>query len=153
MTPAAKKTDTGGFTAEEKAAMKERAAELRAQKGGRKKEADLQALLDTIAAMPPADQEVAAGLHTLITETAPQLDPRTWYGMPAYARDGQVLVFLQPADKFGTRYCTLGFNDNARLDDGDMWPTGFAVTRLTPAVRQRISELVRTAVVQVPERD
>jgi uncharacterized protein YdhG (YjbR/CyaY superfamily) len=146
MAPATEQDSSGGFTAEEKAAMKERAAELRAQKGGRKKEADLQTLLDKIAEMPPADQEVAAGLHTLVTETAPELEPRTWYGMPAYARNGKVLLFLQPAEKFGTRYCTLGFNDNAQLDDGDMWPTGYAVTQLTPAVRERVAALVTRAV-------
>jgi uncharacterized protein YdhG (YjbR/CyaY superfamily) len=146
MAPRTQDETSGGFTAEERAAMKERAAELRAQKGGRKKEAELQGLLDKIAEMPEGDQEVAAGLHTLVTEVAPQLQPRTWYGMPAYARDGAVLLFLQPAEKFGTRYCTLGFNDGARLDDGDMWPTGFAVTRLTPAVRETITALVRKAV-------
>lgn len=139
-------TRTDGFTAEERAAMKERAAELRAQKGGRKKEANLTALLEKVAELPPAEQEIAAAVHTLVTELAPQLEARTYYGMPAWAEDGSVLLFVQPASKFGTRYSTLGFNDNARLDDGELWPTSFAVPALTPAVQDRIAELVRRAV-------
>lgn len=136
---------TDGFTAQERAAMKERAAELRAQKGGKKKEANLQALLDKVAELPPADQKIAAGVHALVTELAPELEARTWYGMPAWARDGDILLFVQPAEKFGTRYSTIGFNDNAQLDDGQMWPTGFAVTTFSPAVRERVAELVRRA--------
>jgi len=142
MTSTQTTTESDGFTPEERAAMKERAAELRAEKGGKKKEAGLQALLEKIAEMPKADQEIAAGLHTLVSEIAPELEPKTWYGMPAYARDGAVLLFMQPADKFGSRYSTIGFNDNAKLDEGDLWPTGFAVTTFTPAVRKRIAELV-----------
>jgi uncharacterized protein YdhG (YjbR/CyaY superfamily) len=138
--------ETDGFTDRERAAMKERAAELRASKGGRKKEADLQAVLDAIAAMPPEDQAIAAGLHTLITRTAPGLAARTWYGMPAYAKDGKVLVFVQTAAKFETRYCTLGFNDGASLDDGDLWPVGYAVAALTPEVTRKVEDLVRRAV-------
>lgn len=125
--------------------MKERAAELRAQKGGKKKEANLQALLDKIAELPPADRQIAAGVHALVTELAPELEARTWYGMPAWARDGDILLFVQPAAKFGTRYSTIGFNDNARLDDGPMWPTGFAVTTFSPEVRDRVAGLVRRA--------
>lgn len=139
-------TTDDGFSAEERAAMKERAAELRAQKGGRKKEADLRNLLDKIAELPPGDREIAATVHVLVTEIAPELDARTYYGMPAWAKDGNVLVFVQPATKFGTRYATLGFNDNAQLDDGEMWPNSFAVPAMTDGVRQRVAGLIRRAV-------
>ena len=140
-------TRTGGFTAEERAAMKDRAAELRAQKGGRKKEANLEALLDKIAELPPAEQEIAATVHTLVTEIAPGLEARTYYGMPAYANaEGKIVVFIQAAGKFKTRYATIGFEDRAALDDGDLWPIGFAVRSWTPAVAQRVTELVRKAV-------
>jgi uncharacterized protein YdhG (YjbR/CyaY superfamily) len=139
-------TTTDTFTAEERAAMKERAAELRARKGGRKKEADLNALLQKIEELPPGDREIAAAVHTLVTELAPELDGRTYYGMPAWAKDGNVLLFVQPASKFGTRYATLGFNDNAQLDDGEMWPTAYAVPAMTDGVREKVAALVRRAV-------
>ena len=154
-----KKTDrageTDGFTAEERAAMKERAEELRAQKGrtkGRTKgaakaAAELQDVLDAIAKLPDdADRALAERLHVVITEAAPQLAPKTWYGMPAYALDGKVLVFVQPASKFDTRYTTLGFNDTAQFDDGAMWPASFAVTSLGPAEQKAITELVQRAI-------
>lgn len=135
------------FTAEERAAMKERAKELRAaSKRGKDREADLAALLEKIAEMPPADRAMAERLHAIITEAAPALAPKLWYGMPAYAKDGKVLCFFQGADKFKTRYATFGFNDVALLDDGTMWPTAYALTALTPADEQAIAALVRKAV-------
>lgn len=144
-------TSNDGFTADEKAAMKERAAELRMQakraKGAAKAEAELQDVLDAIAKLPDdADRALAQQLHDLIVAVAPQLAPRTWYGMPAYALDGKVLCFLQPASKFDTRYLTLGFNDTAKLDDGAMWPASFAVTTVGAAEKKAITELVHRAV-------
>ena len=143
--------DTDGFTDEERAAMKERAAELRAQKGrtkgAAKAAAELQDVLDAIAKLPDdEDRALAERLHVVITEAAPQLAPKTWYGMPAYAIDGKVLVFVQPASKFDTRYTTVGFNDNAKLDEGQMWPASFAVLSLGAAEQKRLTELVRRAV-------
>jgi uncharacterized protein YdhG (YjbR/CyaY superfamily) len=137
-----------GFTAEERAAMKERAAELRAEgKKGAKKADGLQALLDRIAQMAPDDRALAERVHVVVTEHAPGLTPKTWYGMPAYANeDGKVVVFFQDAGKFDYRYSTLGFQDAANLDDGDMWPASFALQKWSPAVEQRVAELVRTAV-------
>ncbi|MGY1606154.1 iron chaperone [Geodermatophilus sp. SYSU D00700] len=136
-----------GFTAEERAAMRQRAAELRAE--GRKgvKRADgLQAALDAIAAMAPEDRALAERVHVVVTTTAPQLAPRTWYGMPAYAdADGKVVVFFQDAAKFKARYATLGFNDTATLDDGDLWPTSFALRAWSPEVEERVVALVRAA--------
>lgn len=132
-----------GFSAEEKAAMKERAAEVRKAK----KSADpAKDLLDKIAELPDEDRVIAERIHALVTELAPSLKPRTWYGMPAYAKDGKVLVFLQPASKFSTRYSTLGFNDVAALDDGTMWPASFAITELTDEDEKRIAELIVRAV-------
>ena len=139
------KDHAGGFSQAEREAMKARAEELRAEKGGRKKATDLEKLLEAIEEMPEEDRAIAAGLHTLVSRTAPELDGRTWYGMPAWARGGEILLFLQPSGKFGTRYSTVGFNDGAALDDGEMWPTSFAVTRLTPAVEERITGLLRRA--------
>jgi uncharacterized protein YdhG (YjbR/CyaY superfamily) len=137
-----------GFTAEERAAMKQRAAELRAEgKKGAKKADGLQALLDRIAQMAPDDRALAERVHVVVTEHAPDLTPKTWYGMPAYANeDGKVVVFFQDAGKFDYRYSTLGFQDAANLDDGDMWPASFALQKWSPAVEQRVAELVRTAV-------
>ena len=139
------KDQAGGFSQTEREAMKARAEELRAEKGGRKKAKDLEALLAAIEEMPEEDRAIAAGLHTLVSRTAPGLDGRTWYGMPSWAKDGEILLFMQPSGKFGTRYSTVGFNDGAALDDGEMWPTAFAVTRLTPAVEERITGLLRRA--------
>ena len=140
-------TTSGGFTAAERAAMKERAAELRVEgKKGAKKADGLQAVLDRIADMAPEDRALAERVHVVVTATAPALTPKTWYGMPAYANaDGKVVVFFQDAGKFGSRYSTLGFNDAATLDDGDFWPTSYALTRWTAAVEERITALVLAA--------
>lgn len=136
--------DETTFTAEERAAMKERAKELKSAKS---KKADPRAeLLAKIAELPEGDRGMAARIHDLNTETAPELAPRVWYGMPAYYKDGKNIVFFQPSSKFGVRYSTLGFETSAALDDGDMWSTAFAVQKLTPAVEARIVELVKTAV-------
>ena len=137
-----------GFTAEERAAMKERAAELRAEgKKGAKKADDLQAVLDRIAQMAPEDRELAERVHMTITSAAPELSPKTWYGMPAYANAaGKIVVFFQDAGKFKYRYSTVGFQEAANLDDGDMWPASFALVRWSPEVEKKLAELVRTAV-------
>jgi uncharacterized protein YdhG (YjbR/CyaY superfamily) len=138
-----------GFTDEERAAIKERAQEVKAAKsrGRRAGKADEEsALLAKIAEMPEPDRVMAERLHTLITASAPALTPRLWYGMPAYAKDGKVVCFFQGAYKFKSRYATLGFDDSANLDDGEMWPTAFALTGLTPAVEERIGALVKKAV-------
>ncbi len=134
---------SGGFTAEEKAAMRERARELKAQGAGVDGERDVLARIDE---MPEPDRGMARRLHALIKASAPGLAPRTWYGMPAYAKDGKVLCFFQGAAKFKTRYCSLGFSDAAKLDDGPMWPTAFALRELTAAEEARIRALVRQAV-------
>ena len=141
------KTQSDGFTAEERAAMKERAAELRAEgKKGAKKADGLQALLDRIAQMAPDDRALAERVHVAITATAPELTPKTWYGMPAYANeDGKVVVFFQDSGKFGYRYSTLGFQDAAHLDDGDLWPVAYALLQWSPAVEKRVVELVEAA--------
>lgn len=145
-----KKTSEGvGFTDAEKAAMKQRASELKeekAKKTGRSKRDPLQDALDAIAGMEPADRAVAERLHEVITTAAPSLQPKTWYGFPSYAKDGKVLVFYQPAAKFGTRYGSLGFNDVAQLDDGNMWPTAYAITKLTKVMEKDIAALVKRAV-------
>ena len=132
---------TGKFTAEERAAMKERARELKAGAGDGEDE-----VLAKIAEMPKADRELAEKVHALIKDTAPDLSPRTWYGMPAYAKDGTVLCHFQSAQKFKSRYATLGFSAKANLDEGDMWPTGFALKGMTPAVEKKIRALVKKAV-------
>jgi uncharacterized protein YdhG (YjbR/CyaY superfamily) len=140
--------ETDGFTAEERAAMKQRAAELRAEgKKGSKKADGLQAVLDAIAAMVPEDRELAERVHVAVTTNAPGLSPKTWYGMPAYANaDGKVVVFFQDAGKFKARYATLGFNDTANLDDGDFWPTSFALKGWSPEVEKNVVELVKAAI-------
>jgi uncharacterized protein YdhG (YjbR/CyaY superfamily) len=138
-----------GFTAEERGAMKERARELKAgaRRGARgKKEDEESALLAKIAEMGDSDRAMAERLHAVITASAPGLAPKLWYGMPAYAKDGKVVCFFQTAQKFHSRYATLGFNDAANLDDGAMWPTAFALTELTAADEARIEELERRAV-------
>ncbi|MFI6872524.1 iron chaperone [Streptomyces sp. NPDC050400] len=136
-----------GFTAEERAAMKEHAAELKsAARRQRGAKADPEAeVLAKIAEMPEADRVLAERVHALVRAAAPHLTPKTWYGMPAYAKDGKVLCFFQSAAKFRSRYATFGFNDVAALDDGTMWPTAFALTELTAAAEARISELVERA--------
>jgi uncharacterized protein YdhG (YjbR/CyaY superfamily) len=135
------------WTAEERAAMKERSRELKAAKGrGPAGEADQESeLLAKIAEMQGPDREMAERVHAVITASVPKLAPRLWYGMPAYAKDGKVVCFFQPAQKFKARYATLGFNDPANLDDGEMWPTSYALPGLTPAVEKRIGELVKRA--------
>lgn len=130
-----------GFTADERAAMKERAKEVRSSKG-RGKTDPLADLLAKIAELPDDDRALAESVHAIVTEVAPSLSPKTWYGMPAWARDGNVVVFVQPASKFKARYATLGFNDGAHLDDGELWATSFAVTKVTPAVEATIRDLV-----------
>lgn len=133
---------SNGFTAEERAAMKERAQELRR---GDKADGE-SALLAKIAEMPEPDRGMAKRLHAIITASAPALSPRTWYGMPAYAKEGKVVCFFQSAAKFKARYATFGFTDQANLDDGVMWPTSFALTKLTPAEERKIAALVKKAV-------
>lgn len=142
------KTESDGFTAEERAAMKERAAELRAEgKKGAKKADGLQAVLDRIAEMAPEDRALAERVHMTVTATAPELLPKTWYGMPAYANaDGKVVVFFQDSGKFNYRYSTLGFQDAANLDDGDLWPVSYALQKWSPAVEKRVVELVKAAI-------
>ena len=142
------KTGSDGFTAEERAAMKERAAELRAEgKKGAKKADGLQAVLDRIAEMAPDDRTLAERVHMTVTATAPELSPKTWYGMPAYANaDGKVVVFFQDSGKFNYRYSTLGFQDAAHLDDGDLWPVSYALQRWSPKVEKKIVELVKAAI-------
>jgi uncharacterized protein YdhG (YjbR/CyaY superfamily) len=137
-----------GFTAEERAAVKERAKELKAagRRGPRAGKADGESdLLAKIAEMPESDRVMAERLHAIIKATAPGLLPRTWYGMPAYAKDGNVVCFFQSAQKFNSRYATFGFSDKANLDEGAMWPTAFALTELTAADESRIGALVRKA--------
>ena len=128
--------------------MKERAAELRAEgKKGAKKADGLQAVLDSIAAMNPEDRALAERVHVTVTTTAPELLPKTWYGMPAYANaDGKVVVFFQNAGKFDYRYSTLGFQDAAHLDDGDMWATSYALTKWSPSVEKKVADLVTAAI-------
>jgi len=142
-------TSTGktskGFSDEERAAMKERAQELKAEARGGKADGE-GAVLAKIAEMPEPDRAMAKRLHAIIRASAPALSPRTWYGMPAYARDGKVVCFFQSAHKFKARYATLGFSDAATLDEGAMWPTAFALTKLTAAEEARIAALVKKAV-------
>src|SRR4051812_45477410 len=139
---------TAGFSAAERAAMKQRAEELRAEgRSGAKKAEGLQALLDSIAKMAPADRAIAERVHVTVSTTAPDLAPRTWYGMPAYTNaEGKVVLSFKNAGKFGQRYSTLEFQDSAHLDDGDLWPVGFALLRWSPEVEDRIAALVRAAV-------
>jgi uncharacterized protein YdhG (YjbR/CyaY superfamily) len=142
------KTKSDGFTAEERAAMKERAAELRAEgKKGAKRADGLQAVLDRIAEMAPDDRALAERVHVTVTATAPALSPKTWYGMPAYAdADGKVVVFFQDSGKFNYRYSTLGFQEAANLDDGDIWPVSYALQKWSPAVEKKVVALVNAAV-------
>ena len=141
------KTGSGGFSADERDAMKNRAAELRAEgKKGAKKADGLQALLESIAKMGPEDRTLAERVHVTVTATAPELSPKTWYGMPAYANaDDKVVVFFQDAGKFNYRYATLGFQDQANLDDGDLWPVVFALKKWSPVVEKKVAQLVKTA--------
>jgi uncharacterized protein YdhG (YjbR/CyaY superfamily) len=137
-----------GFSKEERAAMKQRAAELRAEgKKGAKKADGLQDVLDAIAKMAPGDRQLAERLHATVTATAPGLTPKTWYGMPAYANeDGKVVLFYQDSGKFKYRYSTLGFQEAANLDDGDLWPVAYALQKWSPAAEKKVVELVKAAV-------
>ncbi len=141
-------TGSGGFSAAERAAMKDRAAELRAEgKKGAKRADDLQALLNAIAKMAPEDRALAERVHITVTANGPELSPKTWYGMPAYAdAAGKIVVCFKNSGKFGTRYSTLEFQDAARLDDGAIWPVSYAFRTWDSAVEEKISELVQTAV-------
>lgn len=146
-----------GFTEEERDAMKERARELKAEaargaRGGKKKDDGKSDLLEKIAKMAGTDRTMAERVHAIVKASAPDLSPRTWYGMPAYARDGKVVCFFQSAQKFKARYATLGFSDHANLDDGAMWPTSFALKELTAAEEGRIAALVKKAVSNVSRR-
>jgi uncharacterized protein YdhG (YjbR/CyaY superfamily) len=134
---------SAGFTAEERAAMRERAREIKAQ--GEKADGERD-LLAKIAEMPPADRAIAERVHSIVTAAAPGLVPKTWYGMPAYAKDGKIVCFFKSADKFKSRYATLGFEEAANLDDGPMWPTSFALKELTAACETKIRALVKQAV-------
>jgi uncharacterized protein YdhG (YjbR/CyaY superfamily) len=146
--PVTQRRSPSGWTDEERAAMKEHAAEIKRAggKGAAKAAEEAQACLDKIAEMPEADRSLAERIHAIVTGTAPSLTVRTYYGMPAYAKDGKVLCWFKAADKFKTRYATMGFSDLADLDEGNMWPTEYAVTALTKADEQRIRDLVRRAV-------
>jgi uncharacterized protein YdhG (YjbR/CyaY superfamily) len=140
---AASDKKSSGFTAEEKAAMKERARELKAEAAGAAGEKDV---LAKIAEMPKSDRVMAERFHAIVKANAPGLVPRAWYGMPAYTKDGKVVCFFQSADKFKARYATFGFNDTANLDQGAMWPTSFALKELTAADEKKIAALVKKAV-------
>lgn len=138
---------TAGLSKEEREAVKQRAAELRAQaKAGKNRAAGEQAVREAIEAMPHEDKVLAEGIHRIVSEVAPQLVPKTWYGFPSYANeDGKVVVFFKAASKFTSRYATLGFEESAQLDDGDMWVTSFAVLALTPETEKKIAEHIRKA--------
>ena len=145
----AERKPTKGFTNEERAAMRERAKELKtaARRGPRGGKADGESdVLEKIAEMPKSDRAIAERLHALIKATAPGISPRTWYGMPAYAKDGKVVCFFQSAHKFKSRYATFGFSDTANLDKGAMWPTSFALKELSAAEERKIAALVKKAV-------
>ena len=144
--PTATAKKTKGFTAQERVAMKERAKELKAEARANKDRAEGESdALEKIGAMPEPDRTMAQRLHAIVKASAPGLSPKTWYGMPAYARDGKVVCFFQSAEKFATRYATLGFSDEAHLDEGAMWPTAFALKELTPTEQTTIGALVKRA--------
>lgn len=137
-----------GFSADERAAMKQRAAELRSTKGVKgaaKKEKEAEACLAAIEALTGLDRQIAERFHVVVTEEAPDLDHKTWYGFPSYARDGKVITFLQPASKFDTRYTSIGFNEDANLDDGALWATSFAIVEWTDGAEEKLRDLVRKA--------
>ena len=144
-----KRTDSPatGFTDEEKAAARELVRERKRQaRQGADREAGLKDVLEKIAAMPKSDRVMAERIHAIVLKTAPDLMPKTWYGMPAYAKDGKLVCFFQSADKFKARYATFGFEENAKIDDGTMWPTSWALTKLGPAEEKKIADLVKKAV-------
>lgn len=135
------------WTDEERAAMKERAKEMKAEARANKDRAAGESdLLAKIAEMPEPERSMAKKVHEIVSASAPELMPKTWYGMPAYARDGKIVCFFQSAQKFNTRYATFGFNDTAKLDDGELWPVAYALKELTPSVEAKIRELVKKAV-------
>lgn len=138
---------TAGLTPEERDAVKQRAAELRTQaKAGKSRAAGEQAVREAIAELPEDDRILAEGIHRIVSEVAPHLVPKTWYGFPAYARDdGKIVVFFKAASKFSSRYATLGFEESAQLDDGDLWVTSFALLALTPDTEKTITEYIRKA--------
>lgn len=139
---------TDGFSADERAAMKQRAEELRSTKGlkgAAKLAKEFEACIEAIDALTGTDKDVATALHRIVTEVAPHLEPKTWYGFPSYARNGKVVVFYQPASKFDYRYGTVGFQEDALLDDGEMWATSFAVIEVTPAAEEKLRALVARA--------
>ena len=140
---------TGGFSDAELAAMKQRAAELRVEGAGgtctAKKKREAKACEDALAALEGSDHAIGNRLHEIVREEAPHLDPKTWYGFPSYARDGKVVVFFTPKTKFDERYASLGFNTDALLDDGDFWPTAFAILAMTDEVEAQVRDLVRRA--------
>ena len=142
-------SDTGsGFSEAERDAMKQRAAELKAMsgvKGAAKKAKELEACLSTIEALEGTDRTIVQRLHVIVSEEAPHLDPKTWYGFPTYAKDGKNIVFFQPSSKFGARYGSVGFEEHAALDDGEMWPVAFAITGMTDATEKKLRSLVRKA--------
>jgi uncharacterized protein YdhG (YjbR/CyaY superfamily) len=138
---------SAGFTDDERAAMKARAQELKAEaRAGKDRAAGESAVFAAIAEMPEPDRVLAERIHAIVTASAPALSPKTWYGMPAYAKDGKIVCFFKAADKFKTRYATLGFEETATLDDGSMWPTSWALTKLTASDEARIGALVKQAV-------
>ncbi len=141
--PAKKPAKTAGMSAAEKQAMKERAAELKAQALGIKGEAEVEAKWKL---MKPENREIAKAVHKLIKDVDPGIESKTWYSMPAYYKDGKLICFYESPDKWGTRYAVLGFNENAKLDDGSMWPTSYALTKLTPANSKAITALVKKAI-------
>ena len=142
------KTESSGFSAEERAAMKNRAAELRAEgRKGAKKADGLQACLDSIEKMAPEDRALAERVHMTVTAAAPELTPKTWYGMPSYANaDDKIVIFFQDSGKFKYRYSTLGFQDTANLDDGDLWPVAYALKQWSPVVEKKVAELAKAAI-------
>lgn len=143
------KDTKSGFTDEERAAMKQRAEELKSMKGVKgaaKKQREYEACLEAIDALEGADKQVAERFHVIVSEEAPDLDPKTWYGFPSYAHDGEVVLFVQPAAKFGTRYATVNFSEKAAIDDGEWWPVSYAVLEVTDAVEAELRKLVRKAV-------
>ena len=144
----AEKTTSEGLSKEERDAVKQRAKELREQeKAGKNREAGLKSVLTAIAGLDDADRALAEGLHKVVSEVAPDLVPKTYYGMPGYANgEGKIVLFIQPAGKFKTRYSTVGFEDRAKLDDGDMWPSAFALVNWTPEVEKKLTALVKAAI-------
>ena len=149
-TKSAKRTTTtrkssAAFTDEERSAMKDRAQEVKSTRAGASQDDDAQAVLDKIAELSGSDREMAEAVHAVIVAAVPELAPRLWYGMPAYAKAGKVVCFFQPAAKFKARYATLGFNDPANLDDGTMWPTSYAITTVGAAEEKKIAALVKRA--------